>query len=111
MMLKISRMLRSSSTINIFSTTQTPWFRGFMPQARRRIGRHGETDHEPGSLVRLAVHTDPPAVKIHDPVDRGETEPRALLLGGEEREEDLLEVFLLDPFPGVLKADLHHIGA
>src|SRR5438874_1408806 len=66
-----SRIERSSSTIRIEAT-------------RESYQRSGEADGEGRPATGQRVDMDGAAVGVDDPVDGGEAEPGAALLGGEE---------------------------
>src|SRR5688572_21307761 len=69
-------------------------------------------DGEGRAPTGLAAHLDVAAVAAHDAVRDPESKPAALLvlLGGEERLEDVGHVLLGDPGPRVPNLDVHGIG-
>src|SRR5439155_1904861 len=90
MMASSSRMLCSSST----TRTRMSGMRG------RQGEREGAAD------ARTALHVDLAAVVLHDAVHKGQAQPGAVGLGGEERLEDVAEIAGGDALPGVGHA--HH---
>src|SRR5262249_61630895 len=62
-------------------------------RVRSRVGFARQPDLEAAAEARLALHLDPAAVLLDDPVRNREAEPRALAdgLGGEEGVEDRRE--------------------
>src|SRR5512137_1641922 len=74
-----------------------------------RPARGGQPDGETRTLAWLAVHRHAPLVPLDDPVDHREPQPGALLLGGEERVEDLLHELGRDARPVVLEDDLEAV--
>src|ERR1043165_7519262 len=77
------------------------------PRGRdRRLFRDWQRDGEGGSLAGLGPHVDEAAVLRHDALRDRETEAGALLLGGEERDEEVLHVLAGDAGAGVGEAHL-----
>src|SRR5262245_43591564 len=85
MMPSSSRMLCSSSTTRTRVSAMDP--------------REAQGEDAAGAERRF--HVDVAAVVLHDPIDEGQTDAGAVGLRGEERLEDVSEVFLRDAFAGV----------
>ena len=68
---------------------------------RGRGRNQGKGDGESRPVARLAFHFHEPVVVLNEPINHGETQPRAVarLLGGEERLEDPGQ-----EFPGAIPA-------
>src|SRR6266567_1269827 len=95
-----SRMLFSSSTMRTraLAMTEPMLHRAVCGRKRQEEGRS-----DPG----LAPDLDLTVVVLHDAVDEGEPDAAALLLGGEERLEDLGQVALDDAVPRIADPQLH----
>src|SRR2546430_4883967 len=78
---------------------------------RGHLGR-GEIHPDAGALAGLAVHLDRAAMLLHQPVHRGEAEPRALAewLRREERLEDAPPRLLVHPDARVLHGEAHEVA-
>src|SRR5437762_9086833 len=71
--------------------------------------RQGHAEYR--ATARAVTHLQPSAVALRDPQADPEPEARALLaLRREERLEDVREVFLRDPRPGVGDLHSHRVG-
>src|SRR5208282_913190 len=81
-----------------------------------RLPHQGEFHREGSALAGLAVHTDLPGVLLNDAVGHGKPQPGAttvagfrlgLVLGGEKRIVDAVNMFLRDARTGVGNYHLH----
>src|SRR5438132_10069534 len=89
------RIFSSSSTIRIVASAMRLLLPYSFPSQRR------QPEHDFRALPLLAIDRQLPTVLLHQPLGVRQAEPGPEVFGGEERIEDLLEVFWADPASGI----------